>query len=224
MYPVFNLISLKFVHSITSAVIQVMAEPMLTKVQDAASRHWLTPMSFLTPHWIMSYINCVLVATLKYRLNRENVASVIMMTSSNGNIFRATGHLCGEFTGPRCQWRGALMFSLICVWINDWANNGEAGDLRRHCKDRKIWCLADVVYLVNMHVLRLRLDLWWYITASFPRYWHFMRGIDRWPVVFPSQRPLTRCFDVFFEVRLNKRFGKKKRWWIKTPRCTLWRH
>ena len=25
-----------------------------------------------------------------------------MMTSSNGNIFRATGHLCGEFTGP--QW------------------------------------------------------------------------------------------------------------------------
>ena len=24
-----------------------------------------------------------------------------MMTSSNGNIFRLTGHLCGEFTGPR---------------------------------------------------------------------------------------------------------------------------
>ena len=30
------------------------------------------------------------------------------------------------------QWRGALMFSLICAWINDWVNNGEAGDLRRH--------------------------------------------------------------------------------------------
>ena len=27
--------------------------------------------------------------------------SVNMMTSSNGNIFRVTGHLCGEFTGPR---------------------------------------------------------------------------------------------------------------------------
>ena len=24
------------------------------------------------------------------------------------------------------------MFSLICVWINDWVNNREAGDLRRH--------------------------------------------------------------------------------------------
>ena len=30
------------------------------------------------------------------------------------------------------QWRGALMFSLICVWINGWVNNGEAGDLTRH--------------------------------------------------------------------------------------------
>ena len=30
------------------------------------------------------------------------------------------------------QWRGALMFSLICIRINDWVNNGEAGDLRRH--------------------------------------------------------------------------------------------
>ena len=34
------------------------------------------------------------------------------------------------------QWRGALMFSLVCVWINGWVNNREAGDLRRysvHC-------------------------------------------------------------------------------------------
>ena len=30
------------------------------------------------------------------------------------------------------QWRGALMFSLICVWINGWVNYREAGDLRRY--------------------------------------------------------------------------------------------
>ena len=30
------------------------------------------------------------------------------------------------------QWRRALMFSLICVWINGWVNNGDAGHLRRH--------------------------------------------------------------------------------------------
>ena len=34
------------------------------------------------------------------------------------------------------QWRGALMFSLICAWINGWVNNREAGDFTRyraHC-------------------------------------------------------------------------------------------
>ena len=30
------------------------------------------------------------------------------------------------------QWRVAFMFSLISAWINGWANNDEAGDLRRH--------------------------------------------------------------------------------------------
>ena len=41
------------------------------------------------------------------------------------------------------QWRGALMFSLICVSINDWVNNREAGDLRRyraHC-DVNVMCI-----------------------------------------------------------------------------------
>ena len=38
----------------------------------------------------------------------------IVMTSSNGSIFRVTGPFCGEFTGHR-QWRRALMFSLICA-------------------------------------------------------------------------------------------------------------
>ena len=54
------------------------------------------------------------------------------MTSSNGNIFRVTGHLCGEFAGDKCQGRQALMLSLICVSINGWENSREAGDLRHY--------------------------------------------------------------------------------------------
>ena len=61
----------------------------------------------------------------------------IMMTSSNGSIFRVTCPLCGEFIGHRSphkgQWRGVLMFSSIWAWINRWVNNREDGDLRRHC-------------------------------------------------------------------------------------------
>ena len=30
------------------------------------------------------------------------------------------------------QWRGALMFSLTCAWINGWVSNHDAADLRRH--------------------------------------------------------------------------------------------
>ena len=30
------------------------------------------------------------------------------------------------------QWRGALMFSLICAWMDGWVNTREAGDWRRH--------------------------------------------------------------------------------------------
>ena len=30
------------------------------------------------------------------------------------------------------QWRAALMFSLICIWIDVWVNNWDTGDLRCH--------------------------------------------------------------------------------------------
>ena len=61
-----------------------------------------------------------------------------MVMASNGNIFRVTSPLCGEFPGPpgnfphKGQWHGALMFSLICAWTNGLVNNRNVGDLRRH--------------------------------------------------------------------------------------------
>ena len=53
----------------------------------------------------------------------------------------------------RGQWRGALMFFLICVWINDWVNNHEAGDLRRYRAH------YDVTLIVDASPL-------WYIAVS----------------------------------------------------------
>ena len=41
----------------------------------------------------------------------------------------------------------------------------------------------------------------------------------------PAQRPVTRSFDVFFDLCLNKRLGKQRRgWWFETPWGSLWRH
>ena len=42
---------------------------------------------------------------------------------------------------------------------------------------------------------------------------------------FPSQRPVTRGFDVFFVLRMNKRLTTQSwGWWFETPSCPLWRH
>ena len=41
-----------------------------------------------------------------------------MMTSSNGNIFRVTGHLCGKFTGPR--WISRTKASDAELWCFLW--------------------------------------------------------------------------------------------------------
>ena len=42
---------------------------------------------------------------------------------------------------------------------------------------------------------------------------------------FPSQRPVTRSFDVFFDLRLNKRLSKQLGgWWFEMPSSSLWRH
>ena len=66
-------------------------------------------------------IYCIFVGTTMtaYRLHmhkHSNEWRMCMMTSSNGNIFRVTGHLCGEFTGPR--------------WIP-----------HTKASDAKLWCL-----------------------------------------------------------------------------------
>ena len=42
---------------------------------------------------------------------------------------------------------------------------------------------------------------------------------------FPSQRPVTRSFDVFFDPRLNERPSKQSwGWWFEMPSHSLWRH
>ena len=60
-----------------------------------------------------------------------------------------------------------------------------------------------------------------------PRYWPFVRGIHRSTVTgeFPAQMPAMRSFEVFFDLRLNKRLSKQWRDWLfETQSRPLWRH
>ena len=85
---------------------------------------------YMVPHEL-----CLLLALYRVLWGSVSISfKQIMMTSSNGNIFpRYWPFVRGFHWSPvnsphKGQWRGALMFSWICVWIN----NREAGDLRRY--------------------------------------------------------------------------------------------
>ena len=42
---------------------------------------------------------------------------------------------------------------------------------------------------------------------------------------FPTQRPVTRSFDIFFDLSLNKQLSKQSwGWWFETPSRPIWRH
>ena len=53
----------------------------------------------------------------------------------------------------------------------------------------------------------------------FPHYWPFVLGIHRSQMNIPHKGQwVTRSFDVFFDLRLNKRLSKQsRRWWFETP-------
>ena len=53
----------------------------------------------------------------------------------------------------------------------------------------------------------------------------FVRGIHRSGWIPHTKRPGTRSFDVFFDLRLNKRLSKQSwGWWLETPSRSLRRH
>ena len=130
----------------------------------------------------------------------------LMISSSNGNIFRVTGHLCREFTGPgefqhKGQWRGALMFSLICVWINSWVNNCEASDLKS--------------YIARYDITVM---FWEYMMTSWCRNVFHISGplwgksTDHWWI--SDEGPIMWSFDGFSVVSLNEIWNSDFKWHV----------
>ena len=61
------------------------------------------------------------------------------------------------------QWRGALMFSLICVWINGWVNIRDAAFFQAQIKGpvtRRMFSFDDVIMMThNTATEKKRVDL-----------------------------------------------------------------
>ena len=77
------------------------------------------------------------------------------------------------------QWRGALMFSLICIWINDWVNKREAGYVRRYRahSDVTVMILLAIMETTNPGVTD---PLWWESTAAE----RLILFTAEWPLVY----------------------------------------
>ena len=76
-------------------------------------------------------------------------STIFMMTSSNGNIFRVTGPLCGEFTGDhKGQWRGVLIFSLIYARIKGLSK--QSWSWWFETPSRSLWRHRNVVQILNL--------------------------------------------------------------------------
>ena len=108
-------------------------------VQLTRRQHWFRDHFVYAPSQWETTLQCNVVSHWMGPYTKLSLlVLVIMVTSLNGNIFLITNHLCGELTGPRWIPRTTAsdaelwFFSLICIWINGWVKNREAGYLRRY--------------------------------------------------------------------------------------------
>ena len=86
--------------------------------------------------WLDIKFNCMCVSTYSYLFLCSSETPFIprathdhiMITSSNGHIFRVTGPLCGNslVTSKSGQWCGVLTCSFISAWTNGWVKNWDA--------------------------------------------------------------------------------------------------
>ena len=67
---------------------------------------------------------------------------------------------------------------------------------------------------------------WWrHQMVTFSALLTICAGNSPVPGEFPTQRPVTRSFDVYFHLRPDKRLSKQSwGWWFETVSHSLWRH
>ena len=89
--------------------------------------------------------------------------------------------------------------------------------------------LFKVVQILYLPVENTKLHMWYIMTSSnrnIFRVTGHLCGNSPVPGEFPARRPVTRSFDVLFDLRLNKRLLSKQSWgwWFETLSHPLWRH
>ena len=96
---------------------------------------------------------------------------------------------------------------------------------RQVINSHSIYWLFNIGISFNCLTTRMLLIWWRRQMETFSALLVLCAAISPVTGAFPSQRPVTRSFDVFFDLRLNKQFSKQSwRRWFETQSCSLWRH
>ena len=90
----------------------------------------------------------------------------------------------------------------------------------------KFWNRSGEADWYGMKGMRVGYDSWWrHQMETFSALLALCAGNSPLIGEFPSQRPVARSFDVFFELHLNKCLSKQSwGWWFETLSRSLWRH
>ena len=140
-------------------------------------------------------------------------------------------HLSPMDSPHKHRWRGTLMSSMICAWINSWLNKRKAGDTRRHRahydvivlpwqEAASVWIIIPDYYIINIGKYRFRnamdFDIINHNTMTLKRslyYWCYDIGGS------PSQKATNREISRFAFVDLRKLLSRPSSWRLcETPR------
>ena len=118
------------------------------------------------------------------------------------------GILSFPFKNMHLKMPSANMAAVLSTWEDELIHEGL-------CKYHCLYLL-----LRNYH------SAWWrHQMETFSASLAICAGNSPFAGEFPAQRPVTRSFDVFFDLRLNERLSKQSwGWWFETRSRPLWRH
>ena len=113
------------------------------------------------------------------------------------------------------QWRGALMFTLICARINVWVNTREAGDLRRYCPHYDVIVMLAIIKLLKYGTsCRVRSTVCTVLDSHFGTNDHAWNDLLPWPIT-------SRSFNRGLAIKLlNYCRSPHLQFWMNS--CHMW--
>ena len=134
----------------------------------------------------------------------------------------------------RFIWQGENSAVIFCYEENVTCDHQWYNHCTHHGKQVSLFTQASYYRNTNLSTNR-RIPPWVFIKSHWPWWRHQMEtfsallvicaGNSPVPGEFPTQRPVTQSFDVFFDLRLNTRLGKQWwGWWFETLSRPLLRH